>query len=552
MMKTKIYFLSILFIFFVLFSCNSDHKEIDSKTIQLAQKIIDLEFSETEIDSMLESLNNYRESYQGIRTLAIGNEISPRLYFDPRPQQFNIPVEQENNRWQLPENVEPPENLEELAFYPVSKLAALIKSRKITSVQLTEMYLKRLKKYGDTLQCVVRLTEELALKQAHKADDEIAEGIYRGPLHGIPYGVKDLFAVEGYKTTWGAAPYKNQQIEHTATVVKQLEEAGAVLVAKLTLGALAMGDVWFGGVTKNPWDLNQGSSGSSAGSASATAAGLVGFALGTETWGSIVSPSTRCGVTGLRPTFGRVSRFGAMALSWTMDKVGPIARNAYDCALVFDVIRGVDEKDPSTTNYPFNYQETKITDYKVGYLKSYFEEEYRGQENDSLTLDVLKELGVTLHELQLPNDLPVSALSIILEAEASAAFDDLTRSNRDDELTAQHQYAWPNIFRSARFIPATEYIQASRVRDMLIEELYQAIKEYDVIVTPSYGGDQLLMTNLTGNPCVVVPNGFDDKQHPTSISFFGNLYDEAALLNFVKQYQEATDFHQQHPDFFGK
>jgi Asp-tRNA(Asn)/Glu-tRNA(Gln) amidotransferase A subunit family amidase len=244
-----------------------------------------------------------------------------------------------------------------------------------------------------------------------------------------------------------------------------------------------------------------------------------------------------------------VSRFGAMALSWTMDKVGPICRNAYDCALVFDVIRGADEKDPSTTNYPFNYKETKITDYKVGYLKSYFEEEYRGQENDSLTLEVLKELGVTLHEVELPHDLPVSALSVILEAEAASAFDDLTRSNRDDELTAQHQYAWPNIFRSARFIPATEYIQASRVRDMLIEELYQAIKEYDVIVTPSYGGDQLLMTNLTGNPCVVVPNGFDDKKHPTSISFIGNLYDEASLLNFVKQYQEATDFHKQHPGF---
>ena len=549
-MKTKIYFSSILLVLFVFFSCNTDHEKIDSKTVQLAQKIIDLEFSETEIDSMLESLNNYRESYQKMRTLKIGNEIAPRLYFDPRPQQFNIAVKQENIQWELPENVELPENIEMLAFYPVSKLAALIKSRKITSVQLTEMYLKRLKKYGDTLQCVVSLTEELALKQAQKADEEISQGIYRGPLHGIPYGAKDLFAVEGYKTTWGAAPYKNQHIESTATVVKKLEDAGAVLVAKLTMGALAMGDVWFGGVTKNPWDMNQGSSGSSAGSASATAAGLVGFALGTETWGSIVSPATRCGVTGLRPTFGRVSRSGAMALSWTMDKVGPICRNAYDCALVFDVIRGADEKDPSTTSYPFNYQNDKITDYKVGYLKSYFKEEYRGQKNDSLTLDVLKELGVTLHEVELPNDLPVNSLAIILEAEAATAFDDLTRSNSDDELTAQHQYAWPNIFRSARFIPAVEYIQASRLRDRLIEEFHQVMKEYDVIVTPSYGGDQLLMTNLTGNPCIVVPNGFDDEQHPTSISFIGNLYDEAALLNFAKHYQEATEFHQQKPEFF--
>ncbi|HSH50910.1 MAG TPA: amidase, partial [Bacteroidales bacterium] len=489
-------------------------------------------------------------SYQKMRTMDIDNKIAPRLYFDPRPRQFNIPVEQEKIQWQLPENVELPENMEELAFYPVSKLAALIKARKITSVQLTGMYLERLKKYKDTLQCVVTLTEELALNQAAKADAEIALGKYKGPLHGIPYGVKDLFAVEGYKTTWGAGPYKNQQIEQTATVVKKLEDAGAVLVAKLTLGALAMGDVWFGGITKNPWDLNQGSSGSSAGSASATAAGLVGFALGTETWGSIVSPSTRCGVTGLRPTFGRVSRFGAMALSWTMDKVGPICRNAYDCALVFDVIRGADEKDPSTTKFPFNYKENEITDYKVGYLKSFFEEDYRGQENDNNTLNVLKELGVTLHTVDLPDDIPVNSLSIILEAEAAAAFDELTRSNRDDELTAQHKYAWPNIFRSARFIPAAEYIQASRLRDMLIEELYRVIKDYDVIVTPSYGGNQLLMTNLTGHPCVVVPNGFDDKERPTSISFIGNLYDEAALLNFVEHYQEVTDFHRNKPEFF--
>lgn len=550
-MKIKTYLPSVLLmLFLMLFSCNTDHEKVDSKTVQLAQRIVDLQFTETEIDSMLESLHNYRENYQDIRTIEIGNEIAPRLYFDPRPQNFVPPGKQKNNQWQISENVELPENFEDLAFYPVAELASLIKNKKISSVQLTEMYLTRLKKYGDTLQCVVTLTEESALKQAQKADEEIAQGIYRGPLHGIPYGVKDLFAVEGYKTTWGAAPYKNQQIDQTATVVKKLEDAGAVLVAKLTLGALAMGDVWFGGVTKNPWDLNQGSSGSSAGAASATAAGLVGFAIGTETWGSIVSPSTRCGVTGLRPTFGQVSRFGAMALSWTMDKVGPIARNAYDCALVFDAIHGMDIKDPSTTNYPFNYEEKKITAFKVGYLKSYFDKEYRGQKNDSLTLDVLKELGVTLHEVELPNDLPVNSLAIILEAEAATAFDELTRSNKDDELTAQHKYAWPNIFRSARFIPAVEYIQASRLRDILIEEFQQVIKDYDVIITPSYGGDQLLMTNLTGNPCVVVPNGFDDEKHPTSISFIGNLYDEAVLLNFVKHYQEATDFDRLIPEFF--
>ncbi|MEE4197828.1 MAG: amidase [Bacteroidales bacterium] len=549
-MKTTTYLLSILFLVLVFFSCKDEPREIDAKTVQLAQKIVDLEFSETEIDSMLEALNNYCESYQAIREVQVSNEVAPRLYFDPRPRGFRINSLQEPIDWQIPSRVQWSGNIEELAFYPVSHLASLIQSRQISSVELTRMYLRRLKTYGDTLQCVVSLTEEMALEQAAKADQEIAVGHYRGPLHGIPYGIKDLFAVEGYKTTWGAAPYKNQQIDETATVVRKLEDAGAVLVAKLSLGALAMGDVWFGGVTKNPWDLTQGSSGSSAGSASATAAGLVGFAIGTETWGSIVSPSTRCGVTGLRPTFGRVSRNGAMALSWSMDKVGPICRNAFDCALVFDAIRGDDEKDPSTVDYPFNYQEKPITEYKVGYIKSFFNDDYRGHANDSVTLEVLKQSGVSLHEVELPANIPVSALAIILESEAAAAFDGLTRSNRDDELTAQHRYAWPNIFRAARFIPAAEYIQASRLRNQLIEELNRILQNYDIIVTPSYGGNQLLMTNLTGHPCIVVPNGFDDEQHPTSISFLGNLYDEASLLSFAKHYQESTGFHQQIPDFF--
>lgn len=549
-MKTKVFLFSTFFLFVVIFSCKTDKEEIDTKTVQLAQKIMDLEFTETEIDSMLESLINAREDYRKMRTIEIRNKVVPRLYFDPKPSNFSMEHQQKEIQWQLPGDVKLPDHLEELPFYPVSKLAVLIKDRKITSVQLTEMYIERLKMFGDTLECIVSLTEETALMQAAKADREIAKGNYRGPLHGIPYGIKDLFAVEGYKTTWGAAPFKDQYIEETATVVKKLEDAGAILVAKFTLGALAMGDVWFGGVTKNPWDLNQGSSGSSAGSASATAAGLVGFAIGTETWGSIVSPSTRCGVTGLRPTFGRVSRYGAMALSWSMDKVGPIARSAYDCALVFDAIRGYDVNDPSTTDYPFNYNEKEFKDFKVGHLKSLFDEEYRGHENDSITLHVLNEMGVTLHEVELPQNLSVGSMAIILEAEAAAAFDGLTRSNVDDELTAQHKNAWPNIFRTARFIPAVEYIQASRLRDLLIEEFHQVIKDYDVIVTPSYGGDQLLMTNLTGHPCVVVPNGFDDEQHPTSISFIGNLYDEAAILNFVKHYQVATDFHQINPEFF--
>lgn len=551
-MKIKQVLLFILAFILIAYSCKKDPNAIDHKTVQLAQKLVDLEFTESEIDSMLQSLEFARKDYKEIRKMSIENSVAPRLYFDPRPEGFSINVEQSEIDWNLPKQVEVPDNIEKLAFYSVGELSSLIKQRKISSVQLTQMYLKRLKKYGDTLECVVTLTEELALKQAKKADEELAKGIYRGPLHGIPYGVKDLFAVEGYKTTWGAAPYKDQMIEQTATVVKKLEDAGAVLVAKLTLGALAMGDVWFDGITKNPWDLNQGSSGSSAGSASATAAGLVAFALGTETWGSIVSPSTRCGVTGLRPTFGRVSRSGAMALSWTMDKVGPICRTANDCAIVFNTIRCSDPGDKTTVDYPFNYNsDIDITKLRVGYLKGLFEEgEYRGKSNDSIAIETLKSIRVDFKEVKLPDEIPVSSLAIILEAEAGAAFDELTRSNRDDELVAQHQYAWPNIFRKSRFIPAAEYIQASRLRGLLIEQVNKLMNEYDVIVCPSFGGDQLLMTNLTGHSCVVVPNGFDKENHPTSISFIGNLYDEATILGVAKKYQDATRFYEKQPSTF--
>jgi len=552
MQRRAILFLVSIFVFGFLNSCGDKNKELNKRQVKSAEKVIGINFNNSERDSLIDDLGVALEDYEIIRGVEISNSISPKIIFDPRPVNFSIDVSQVDVDWNIPENVNLPENKNELAFYTVSELASLLKNKKITSTELTKFYIDRLKKYGDTLECVISITEELALKQAQKADEEIAKGIYRGPLHGIPYGVKDLLAVEGYKTTWGAAPYKDQNINYTSRVVKELEKAGAVLIAKLTLGALAMGDVWYDGITKNPWDLNQGSSGSSAGSASATSAGLVAFAIGTETWGSIVSPATRCGVTGLRPTFGRVSRDGAMALSWTMDKIGPICRSAYDCALVFDVIRGKDKNDQSTVDYPFNFtQEIDLSNLKVAYLKDLFEgEDYRGRENDSITLDVLKRLGVNFQEVKLPDNIQVIGLSIILEAEAGAAFDELTRSNKDDELVAQHKNAWPNIFRKSRFIPAVEYIQASRIRNLLIEEFYKLIKDYDVIVCPSFGGDQLLMTNLTGHPCVVVPNGFDEKNHPTSISFIGNLYDEATILSFVKMYQDSTEYDDVHPEFF--
>jgi Asp-tRNA(Asn)/Glu-tRNA(Gln) amidotransferase A subunit family amidase len=400
------------------------------------------------------------------------------------------------------------------------------------------------------------------MRQARRADADLKAGRYRGPLHGIPWGAKDLLATEGYRTTWGAKPFEEQVIAETATVVRRLEEAGAVLVAKLTLGALAMGDVWYGGRTRNPWDLEQGSSGSSAGSSAATVAGLVGFGIGTETLGSIVSPSTRTGASGLRPTFGRVSRHGAMALSWSMDKIGPICRSAEDCALVFAAIHGADGRDPTARTVPFEWDgQRPLSELRVGYLKSGFEREARGRTDedraedteriarDRAALEVVRGLGVDPVPVELPDDIPVGALRIILSAEAGAAFDDLTRSGRDELLVSQGPGSWPNTFRQSRLIPAVEYIQANRVRTMLMGEMERTLSEIDVFVTPSYAGSVLLTTNLTGHPAVVVPHGFIGG-HPTSISFVGNLWRDDAALRLASAYQAATDFHSRVPPAF--
>lgn len=556
-MKRADYFLKLIGIGLILLcflvSCNkTNEKSLTKEDIKSAEKVAGIEFTNQERDSVISEVESTVAEYEKIRKIEIENSTAPRIYFDPCPYGFEISNEQKQIKWELPAGIELPKDKSEIAFMPVYKLASLIKEKKISSVELTQLYIDRIRKYGDTLQCIITLTEDLAMAQAKRADEELAQGKYRGYLHGIPYGLKDLFSVPGYKTTWGSVPYKDQVLDETSTVYRKLEEAGAVLVAKLSLGELAMDNVWYDGETKNPWDINQGSSGSSAGSAAATSAGLLAFTIGTETWGSIVSPSTRCGVTGLRPTFGRVSRYGAMALSWTMDKVGPICRSAYDCALIFEVIRGGDLLDKTTTTYPFNFDGKKdISTLRVGYLKDLFEgEDYPAKTNDLKVLEDLKGLGIELKPVKLPDHLPVGSCAIILEAEAGAAFDELTRSNEDDKMILQHKYAWPNIFRKSRFIPAVEYIQASRIRDLLIEELNHLIKEYDVIVCPSFGGDQLLLTNLTGHPCVVVPNGFDNENHPTSISFIGNLYDEATLLVFAKAYQELTEWDEQVPPLF--
>lgn len=536
----------------VLWSRYQEEGVITSGNLAEAEKLAGLEFTDEEREAMVRGLNGNLRSFEQLREQAIPNEVPPALVFDPVLPGMRIPTETRPFRPTRAQGVTVPSGLEEVAFWPVTRLGELIRSGQVSSLDLTRMYLDRLKRHGPTLECVVTLTEDLALEQARRADEELAIGRYRGPLHGIPWGGKDLLAVRGYRTTWGAKPFENQIIDEDATVVKRLEEAGAVLVAKLTLGALAMGDYWFGGRTRNPWDLEQGSSGSSAGSASATVAGLVGFSIGTETLGSIVSPSTRCGASGLRPTFGRVSRAGAMALSWSMDKLGPICRTSEDCALVLNAIHGADGIDPAARTVPFNWDVSRpLSELRIGYLKSAFEdEESRTAEFDRAALESLRSLGIAPIPVSLPGDYPLDALRIILDAEAAAAFDELTRSGRDDELVRQTSGSWPNAFRQARLIPAVEFIQANRVRTMVMGALDRALEGVDVFITPSYGGDVLLMTNLTGHPVAVVPAGFNDRGSPVSISFVGGLWKEAEALRVAHAWQEVTGHHTEHPPLF--
>ncbi len=524
--------------------------------IRHAQKLVALDFNRHERGLMQETLKNNRSAYTNNRKTILPNAVSPALAFSPILPGMTFDREEKPFPNLKDRGVTLPRNLEDLAFHSVADLAELIRNHKITSVELTKMYLKRLKKYGPRLHCVITLTEDLALSQARRSDAEIAAGHYRGPLQGIPWGAKDLLATKGIPTTWGAAPYKNQVFDKDATVIKRLEEAGAILVAKLSMGELAMDDVWFGGMTRNPWNPNEGSSGSSAGSAAATAGGLVAFAIGTETWGSIVSPCTRCGATGLRPTFGRVSRTGAMALCWSMDKIGPICRTVEDCALVFQAIYGPDDLDQTVVDLPFNWNpDLDPKTLRVGYLKSAFDKEAQSKEtkgraereNDLKVLGVFRSLGVSLVPFELPK-FPTDSLSFIVDAESAAAFDELTRSDRDDLLARQGPYDWPTVFRSARFIPAVEYIQANRLRRLLMEAVAERMKNVDVFVTPSDGGNIQLVTNLTGHPAVVVPNGFNEKGSPTSISFIGNLYGEAQTLRLAQAYEQATDFRLKHPD----
>lgn len=576
----------------VLWSKVAAGAEITKETIAAAEEIAGMTFTDEERAMMVRNLTNAKQAIDALHKIKLDNSVAPVLVFDPVPPGVKLPEKKKLDivRERIPVMARPT-SLEELAFHSVSQLSELVRTRKVKPSELTAMYLDRLKRYDPQLRCVITLTEERARAQARTADEEISRGRYRGPLHGIPWGAKDLLAVKGYRTTWGAGPYKEQVIDRDAVVVQRLDEAGAILVAKLTMGELAQGDVWFGGVTRNPWWTEQGSSGSSAGPGSATAAGLLGFSIGTETLGSISSPSTRNGVTGLRPTYGRVPRTGAMALSWSMDKIGPMCRTAEDCALVLGAIIGPDGEDLAVRERAFNWNASlRPGALRVGYVKAAFDQPERDaadpqrvlhptKAQDDAALEVLRRIGATLIPVELPQARP--STSLILQPEAGAAFEDLVLSGRIREMVQQNAGAWPNTFRAAHFVPAVDYINANRARLLLMQQWWELFGNLDVIVTPTNAAGQLQMTNLTGSPAVIVPNGFREApplpsaapaapsnpadtgrriqppapsprpQTPVSLTFLGPLYEEEKALALAHAYQKATDFHVKRPPGFG-
>jgi Asp-tRNA(Asn)/Glu-tRNA(Gln) amidotransferase A subunit family amidase len=544
--------------------------------LKCAEQIDGLHFTDAEEELAVAGASRNLDSYEELRKLDVPLDTEPAMTFRPyrgqartaglTPDSANKSSRNAKLALGRQVRVPVPSNLEELAFAPVTVLAPLIESRKITSSALTDMYLTRLKRYGGQLHCVVTLTEELARAQAAAADKEIAAGRYRGPLHGIPFGVKDLFDTKGIRTTWGAKPYENRVAQVDATIVERLRDAGAVLCAKLSMGALAQGGVWFGGSTRNPWSPDNSSSGSSAGPGAATSAGLVAFAIGTETRGSIISPSSTCGVVGLRPTYGRVSRYGAMALSWSMDKIGPMCRSVEDCAIVFNAIYGSDGRDETVVDAPFAWNpDVPLSSLKIGFIESEFnstnpggggggrgggnpeDARRRAEERNKLlkeALDVLRTAGAKLEPMALP-EFPANALGFILSAEAAAAFDDLTRSKEVDLLTEQGAGAWPNTFRTSRFIPAVEYIRAQRARTLLNRKMDALMSKYDVFLSPT-GSASLGITNLTGHPAACLKAGFVDGS-PLALMITGRLYDEASVLRVALAYERATKWHGMNP-----
>jgi len=540
--------------------------KIDAAMLKSAAAIAGLQFSDATLASMVQGVNQNLDRINSLHAQKIPNNVSPPFYFSPIVPGMQVDRTRAPIKMSKLPAIKRPANLEDVAFWPVTHLAQLLKSRAVTSVELTEMYLARLKRYNGKINCVVSFCDELAMRQAMQADTEIAAGKYRGPLHGMPWGAKDIIAVKGYKTTWGSGAYKDQVIEEEASVYEMIRDAGGVLLAKLTTGELAGGDQWFGGRTNNPWKLDEGASGSSAGPGSAVAAGLVPFAIGTETGGSILSPSARCGTTGLRPTFGRVSRYGVMALAWTQDRLGPMCRYVEDCATVMTVIAKPDGRDLSVSEIPFNWDATvDIKKLKVGYLNHAFMDADRSAEwirNDQATLEKLQSMGVELIPISTP-DFPIEMLN--LSVEAAVFFDDLLRSGRDQLLTAKTK---ADRFRVSRMVPAVEYLQSQRMRSIMMQQLAAATADVDVYLAPSTNGNPRApegaaapavppppnltqqhsqMANLACYPAVALPNGFMENGAPTSINFMAKPFGEAALLALAKAYQDATDFNKQHP-----
>lgn len=564
--------------------------EITKEMIASAEQISGIHLTEDERAEITRGLQQTRSAIEALHAQPLDMSVFPAIVFDPVPPGEKLPAKSHAAmvRSRVPVLARPG-SVDELAFAPVTQLSELVRTRRVKPSELTEMYLSRLKRFDPQLHCVITLTEDRARAQAKAADAEIARGGYRGPLHGIPWGAKDLLAVKGYPTTWGAGLYRDQTFDYDATVVRRLDDAGAILIAKLTLGALAQGDVWYGERTRNPWNPETGSSGSSAGPASATAAGLVGFSIGSETNGSITSPSRTCGLSGFRPTFGRVPRTGAMALSWTMDKLGPICRSAEDCALVFGAIQGPDGIDYSVKNYPFNWNAAaKPSQLRIAYIKSHFEgtrqdgSPFRNEEALNV-LKVLESLGAKLTAIDEPTPTMGYLAQLTLNAECGAAFEPDTLNGKIAEL--EPYSTWPNTFRAAQFLPAVDYVNAQRARTKLCRDWWDLFQQHDVILTPR---ENTSVTNITGTPSIVVPTGFAVPQQPggptlagrggfapallthndslraermrppapsktplpTWIYVMGPIYQDEKILSVAHAFQEATDFHLKRPPGF--
>jgi len=542
------------FSFFVLTS-TIRAQDVSVSEIINTEKIYDLHFTDAKRDSMVNQLNANLQIYRYLHGFNLPNSVPLPNWFDPVLPTMTFKTKHQPINWNIPAGVVMPADTNQLAFYSIAQLSSLLRHHKITSVQLTRFFINRLKKYGDTLHCVISLTEQIAMEQAKRADEAFAKGIYKSPLQGIPYGLKDLFAVKGTRTTYGTPPFKDQVIDEDAFVYQQLKKAGAVLIAKLSMGELAMDDIWFGGQTKNPWNLRQGSNGSSAGSASATVAGLLPFAIGTETYGSIVAPSAVCGATGLRPTFGSVARTGGMNLAWTSDRIGPICRSAEDCAMVFASIHGSDVYDRASRTMPFNYTDNiDLKNIKVAYAKNYIDT-LPGNSAEKRVIKTLQDAGIQVMAIDFPSNLHTNELLItIWAAESAAAFDPLTRSGEDSQMVQQWQSRYPNMFRSARFVPAVEYLTVCRLRYMVMQQAFPLLSKYDIIIVPSMADEPMALTCLTGNPCITLPAGIAAANGaPPSITFIGGkLYSEAIITAFANKFQQLTHYHQQHPLMFTK